>query len=84
MFLTAGLYLGEQQKLTPGLYVGQAVPSTLTGSIPVQKNYRPGFGFAVSFRIPKTDAPKTKSTATGSSKPSGTTPAQTSKKKQQN
>ena len=59
VFLTGGLYVGMKQSLTPGLYVGQAVPSSLTGDIPVQKNYKAGFGFGVSFRIPKSDAPKT-------------------------
>lgn len=61
VFLTGGLYVGMKQSLTPGLYVGQAVPSSLTGDIPVQKNYKAGFGFGVSFRIPKSDAPKTNS-----------------------
>lgn len=59
VFLTGGLYVGEKQQLTPGLFVGEAVPSSLTGDITVQKNYKAGFGLALSFRIPKTSTPKT-------------------------
>jgi hypothetical protein len=75
LFLTGGLYVGRKESLSSGLYVGQTVPSNLTGSIPFQNNYKAGFGLALSFRIPKTDAPKTKSTASGT----GSTPSPSKK-----
>jgi hypothetical protein len=75
LFLTGGLYVGRKESLSSGLYVGQAVPSNLTGSIPFQNNYKAGFGLALSFRIPKTDAPKTKNTASGT----GSTPSPSKK-----
>jgi hypothetical protein len=66
IFITPGLYLGKQQSLTPGLRVGQEVPSTLTGDLTVQKIYVPRFAIALSFHLPKTAAPKTQSTDTTS------------------
>ena len=78
-FLSAGLYIGKQQKLSQGLYVGEAVPSSLTGNIPVENNYKPGFALAVSFRIPKTDAPKTKPSQKPQSNP--TSASQSANKK---
>jgi len=52
IFATLGAYVGQKQKLS-GLFVGEAIPSTLTGDIPVEKNYAVGFGASISFRIPK-------------------------------
>ena len=52
-FLTAGAYIGEQQRLDGGLHVGDVIPSSFTGELPVTKSYRPGFAFAISFRFAK-------------------------------
>ncbi len=51
MFFTFGAYAGRQQKLTGGLFEGFAVPSTVT-DLPIQKNYRWSFGFALSYQLP--------------------------------
>jgi hypothetical protein len=53
MFFTFGAYAGRQQKLTGGLFEGFAVPSTVT-DLPIQKNYRWSFGFALSYQLPAT------------------------------
>ena len=60
VFLTPGLYIGQVQSLTGGYKVGDQLPSSFTGSIPVQQSYKPGFGLALSFRVPGTSAPKNK------------------------
>jgi hypothetical protein len=52
LFGTLGAYVGQKQKLS-GMFVGQEIPSSLTGDIPVQKDYAVGFSAALSFRIPK-------------------------------
>ena len=52
-FATAGVYLGQQQRLDGGLHVGDVIPSSFTGELPVTKSYRPGFAFAISFRFAK-------------------------------
>jgi hypothetical protein len=62
VFLTPGLYIGQSQTLTGGYKVGDQLPASFTGSLPVQQNYKPGFGLAISFRVPGTSAPKTKTT----------------------
>jgi hypothetical protein len=54
LFLTGGAYLGQQQKLAGNLAVGQTVPSSLTGEIPVQKSYHWSVGFSLNVRIPGT------------------------------
>ncbi len=51
LFFTFGGYAGRQQKLTGGLFEGFAVPSTVT-DLPIQKNYRWSFGFALSYQLP--------------------------------
>jgi hypothetical protein len=50
-FITGGAYIGEQQALAGGLTLGQVLPSTFTGDIPVTKSYHTSFGFGVSYRI---------------------------------
>ena len=75
IFITPGLYLGKQQSLTPGLRIGQEVPSALAGDPTIQKKYVPRFAISVSFHLPKTAAPKTQSTdstSTSSKKSDGT------------
>ena len=62
VFLTPGLYIGQVQSLTGGYKVGDQLPSSFTGNIPVQQSYKPGFGLAISFRVPGTSAPKNKTT----------------------
>jgi hypothetical protein len=57
MFFTAGGYAGRQQKLVGNLFEGFAVPATVT-DLPIQKNYRWNFGFALSYRIPIDKAAK--------------------------
>jgi len=51
LFFTFGGYAGRQQKLTGGLFEGFAIPSTVT-DLPIQKNYRWSFGFALSYQLP--------------------------------
>lgn len=53
MFFTFGGYAGKQQKLAGDLFEGLALPSGVS-EIPVEKNYRWSFGFALSYRIPVT------------------------------
>jgi hypothetical protein len=60
IFVTPGLYIGQSQKLTGGYQVGQQLPASFKGSLPIEQNYKAGFGFAISFRVPGTSAPKTK------------------------
>jgi hypothetical protein len=67
VFLTPGLYIGQTQSLSGGYKVGQQLPSSFTGSLPIEQNYKIGFGFAISFRIPGTATPKTKSSSADSS-----------------
>lgn len=57
-FLTAGAYIGERQKLDAGLQVGQTIPSTLTGDLPVTKSYHVGYGVGISFRLASTKNPQ--------------------------
>jgi hypothetical protein len=71
-FLSAGAYLGQQQHLDGGLYVGQAIPSSLTGELPVTKSYRTGFAFSLSYRFASTADPK-KDTANNASSPAKST-----------
>jgi len=51
LFLTFGGYVGKQQKLAGDLFEGAPVE----GDIPVQKKYRWGFGFSMTFKIPLGD-----------------------------
>jgi len=75
LFLTGGAYLGQQQQLAGNLVVGQPVPTSLTGEIPVQKSYHWSGAFSINVRIPglgtKSNTPKPQ-TSSGS-KPPGTT-----------
>lgn len=51
MFLTFGGYAGKQQKLAGDLFEG----SPIDGDIPVRKNYKWGFGFSFTYKIPLGD-----------------------------
>jgi hypothetical protein len=53
MFFTFGGYAGKQQKLAGNLFEGLALPTGVS-EIPVEKSYRWGAGFALSYRIPVT------------------------------
>jgi hypothetical protein len=57
-FFTGGAYLGERQKLDGGLMVGQTIPSTLTGDLPVTKSYHVGGAIGISFRLASTKNPQ--------------------------
>lgn len=57
-FATAGVYLGERQKLDGGLQIGQVIPSSLTGDLPVTKSYHAGFAIGLSYRFASTKDPK--------------------------
>lgn len=70
-FLTAGAYIGERQKLDGGLQVGQVIPSTLTGELPVTKGYHVGFGIGLSFRFASTKDPQTNSSNQSKSQSGG-------------
>jgi hypothetical protein len=62
-FATLGAYIGEQQKLDGGLQVGQTIPSTLTGELPVTKSYHASWGFGISYRFASTKDPQKDSSA---------------------
>ena len=62
-FFTLGGYIGERQKLDGGLQVGQTIPSTLTGELPVTKSYRASWGFGISYRFTSTKDPTKGSSA---------------------
>jgi hypothetical protein len=51
VFFTSGGYVGQQQKLAANLQVGQAIPSSLTGDIPIQEAYHWNVGFSINFRL---------------------------------
>jgi hypothetical protein len=57
-FVTAGAYFGQKQALDGGLQVGQVIPSTLTGELPVTKSYHAGFAFGLSYRFASTKTPQ--------------------------
>ena len=64
-FFTAGAYIGEKQKLDGGLQVGQTIPATLTGELPVTKSYHAGWAFGISYRFTSTkDSQKDSTTQT--------------------
>jgi hypothetical protein len=67
IFLTPGLYVGQKEALTGGYKVGQQLPSSFSGSLPIQQSYKPAFGLAISFRVPGTSAPKNKTSNQNSS-----------------
>lgn len=48
LFLTFGGYVGKQQKLAGDLFEGAPVD----GDIPIRKEYKWGFGFSLTFKIP--------------------------------
>lgn len=56
-FVTAGAYFGERQKLDGGLYVGETIPTSLTGDLPVTKSYHVGWAFGLSYRFASTKDP---------------------------
>jgi len=72
IFFTGGAYVGQQQKLAGNLHIGDTVPGSLTGEIPVQKSYHWSGGFSINFRISgaggssPTAQPKTPKKAAGS------------------
>jgi hypothetical protein len=53
-FTTVGAYIGERQKLDDNLYVGETIPSSLTGELPVTKSYHVGWAFGLSYRFAST------------------------------
>jgi hypothetical protein len=69
-FVTAGAYLGERQKLDGGLHIGDVIPSTFTGELPVTKSYHASFAFGISYRFASTKIAQdnTKQTTGGSNK----------------
>jgi len=71
-FFTLGAYFGEKQKLDGGLQVGQVIPATLTGELPVTKSYHAGWGFGISYRFASTKNPQ-KDSSTPAKQTSGGT-----------
>jgi len=51
VFLTPGLYIGQKTSLGAGFTVNTAVPASITQP-PLQKSYKPAFGFAITFTKP--------------------------------
>lgn len=51
VFLTPGLYIGQKTSLGSGFTLNSAVPSSITQP-PLQKSYKPAFGFAITFTKP--------------------------------
>jgi hypothetical protein len=51
MFLTPGLHIGTKTTIGGGFNVGDTVPSNVT-TVPLQKSYTTGFGFAITFTKP--------------------------------
>jgi hypothetical protein len=51
MFLTPGLHIGREVSLGAGYHEGDPVPSSIT-TPPLEKSYKPAFGFAVTFTKP--------------------------------
>jgi hypothetical protein len=51
VFVTGGAYVGQQQQLAGNLHVGQTVPSSLQGEIPVQQSYHWNVGFSINFKL---------------------------------
>lgn len=51
LFMTFGGYVGKQQRLAGDLFEGAAID----GDIPVRKEYKWGFGFSLTFKIPLGD-----------------------------
>jgi len=51
IFVTGGLDVGKQSKLSGGFKIGDTVPTDIT-SPPVSTSYKAGFGFAITFTKP--------------------------------
>ena len=51
MFLTPGLHIGHKVSIGGGFNEGDIVPATIT-QVPLQKSYKVGFGFAITFTKP--------------------------------
>jgi hypothetical protein len=51
IYLTGGVHIGQQASLAGGFKVGDIVPADITEP-PVQKGFKVGFGFAVTFTKP--------------------------------
>jgi hypothetical protein len=51
IFVTGGLDIGKQSKLSGGFKLGETVPTDITAP-PVSSSYKAGFGFAITFTKP--------------------------------
>lgn len=82
LFLSIGAYFAKQQTLTGGYKVGSQLPSSFSGSVPTESNYKPGLGIGISIRVPGTATPKTKTpnsnNTTQNKNKNGNTPSGTS------
>lgn len=52
LFVTGGVYIGQQTSLAGNLKINQQVPAGFTGSPPVNSVYSPGFTLGLSWRVP--------------------------------
>jgi hypothetical protein len=52
LFITSGVYIGQQSYLAGNLKFDQQIPSGLTGSPPINSVYGAGFSFGISWRVP--------------------------------
>jgi hypothetical protein len=57
LFFTVGGYAGKQQRLEGDFFRGMEAPASL-GELPIRKDYRWGFSFAISYRIPASSKSK--------------------------
>lgn len=51
IWLTAGMHVARVQKLAGGFSIGDKVPLSLQDPLPLQRNYRPGVIFSLTFKI---------------------------------
>ena len=51
MFLTPGLQIGTKTVIGGGFNIGDTVSSNIT-TVPLEKSYTTGFGFAITFTKP--------------------------------
>lgn len=49
-FLSGGAYIGQQQKLPNGFFLGQDI-SSVQGDLPINQNTKVGFGLSISYRF---------------------------------
>jgi hypothetical protein len=78
-FFTLGAYIGEKQKLDGGLQLGQTIPSSLTGELPITKGYHVGVGFGISYRFASTKDPQKDTSTQNTSGKSTSSQKKTSK-----